>query len=131
MTEINHPTEAIAVRRVPQPADLANPGDYVFIARREPRRNVERIPIEPPAGLLRRLWWDWFGKKYAIREVLELSWPEQDTVILNCPTCNTPCATTKNHKILSIEPLTLEIPLTCPYCKTETFKVEQGVIMPA
>lgn len=55
--------------------------------------------------------------------MLELLWPEIDTVILNRPVCNSPCATAKNHKILSIEPLKLEIPLTWPYFKTKTFKI--------
>jgi uncharacterized protein YbaR (Trm112 family) len=123
--------EALAVRRVSTSADLANPGEYVFIEKRQPRRNVEQIPIEPPSGFFRRLWWEWFGKKYTLRVVLEMLWPEIDTIILNCPVCNGPCATTKNHKIISVEPLTLEIPLTCPYCKTNTFVVREGQIMTA
>jgi hypothetical protein len=122
-------TLAIKVRRVPRSDELLQPGDYVFIGKREPKRTVEQILIEAPTNRFRRLWWNWFGKKYALREVLELLWPEIDTVIVNCPACNSPCATTRNHKILSIEPLTLEIPLTCPYCKTNTFKIEEGNIM--
>lgn len=69
---------------------------------------MEQVALDPPAGFFRRLWWDWFGKKYALREALELLWPEQDAIILNCPVCNLPCATTRNHKIVSIEPLTIE-----------------------
>lgn len=123
--------EALPVRRVQHSEDVLRPGDYVFIEKREPRRNVEQIPVDPPTSFFRRLWWEWFGKKYALREVLEILWPEQDTVILNCPICNSPCATTKHHKIVSVEPLTLEIPLTCPYCKTNTFKIEEGIIIAA
>lgn len=130
MAKTNSPIEALAVRRE-HSEDLLNPGDYVFLAKREPRRTVEQIPIEPPTGFLRHLWWEWFGRKYALREVLELLWPEQDTVILNCPVCNSPCATTKNHRIICVEPLTLEVPLTCPYCKTQTFKIVEGQIMTA
>ncbi len=122
-------TTALEVKRVPHSEDLLHPGDYVFVNKREPRRNVEMIPIQAPTNRFRRLWWNAFGKKYALREVLELLWPEIDTIIVNCPVCNSPCATTRNHKILSIEPLTLEIPLTCPYCKTNTFKIEEGKIM--
>jgi hypothetical protein len=123
--------EALAVKRVPSSADLLNPGEYVFIPKRQPIRTVQQIAIDPPKNRFRRLWWNAFGKKYALREVLELLWPEIDTVIVNCPVCNGPCATTRNHKIISIEPLTLEIPLTCPYCKTQTFKVEEGTMIPA
>jgi len=121
-------TTALAVKRVPHSEDLLHPGDDVFVGKRAPIRTVEQIAIDPPTNRFQRLWWSWFGKKYALREVLEMLWPEIDTVILNCPVCNGPCATTRNHKILSIEPLTLEIPLTCPYCKTNTFKIEEGKI---
>jgi Zn finger protein HypA/HybF involved in hydrogenase expression len=77
------------------------------------------------------IWWSWFGQKYELKQIVELLWPEQDTLILNCPACDSPCATTKNHTIISVEPLTHQIPLTCPYCKTKTFKVEEGKLMPA
>jgi hypothetical protein len=50
--------------------------------------------------------------------------------ILNCPDCNQPFATKKNHKIISIEPLTVETPVTCPYSKDFTFKVSEEKIMP-
>jgi hypothetical protein len=131
-------TTALAVKRVPHSEDLLHPGDYVFIPKRDPIRTFHSIPLEPPAdkrggtviGDAFRYWkWKLFGPKYEIKQVVEFLWPEIDTVILNCPVCNSPCATTRNHKILSIEPLTLEIPLTCPYCKTNTFKVADGKIM--
>ncbi len=123
--------QALEVHRVSTSADLLHPGEYVFIPKRQPIRTVEQIAIDPPTNRFRRLWWNAFGKKFALREVLELLWPEIDTVIVNCPVCNGPCATTRNHKIISIEPLTLEIPLTCPYCKTQTFKVEEGKMITA
>jgi hypothetical protein len=123
--------QALEVRRVPTSADLAHPGEYVFVAKRAPHITYQSEPLEPPRGLLQRLWWNAFGKKYELKQIVELLWPEIDTIIMNCPTCNGPLATTRNHKILSIEPLTLEIPLTCPYCKTNTFKIEEGKIMPA
>lgn len=123
------PTTALEVKRLPHSEDLLHPGDYVFVGKREPRRNVEMVPIQAPTNRFHRLWWNAFGKKYALREVLELLWPEIDTIIVNCPICNSPCATTRSHRILSIDPLTLEIPLTCPYCKTNTFKIEEGKIM--
>ena len=123
-------TLAIKVRRVPRSDELLQPGDYVFIGKREPKRTVEQIPIEAPTNRFRRLWWIWFGKKYALREVLELLWPEIDTVIVNCPACNSPCATTGRHTIASLEPLTIETPITCPYCRINTFEIVEGKIIP-
>ena len=122
---------ALEVKRVPHSEDLLHPGEFVFIPKREPIRTFPSEPLEPPTGSLSRIWWNWFGKKYEIKQIVELLWPEIDTVIINCPECNQALATTKNHKIVSLEPLTIETPLTCPYSKTHTFKVEQGKIITA
>lgn len=75
------------------------------------------MPLDPPRGFFRRLHWHVFGKKYELKQYVELLWAEHDAIILNCPDCNGPCGATKNHKIISIEPLTLEIPLACPYAR--------------
>ncbi len=107
------------------------PGDFAFVAKRDPIRKVEQVQIDPPTGFFRRLWWEWFGKKYALREVLELLWPEYDAVLITCPSCHIPSATTREHKIISLDPLTIETPITCPYCKTVTFKVEEGQLVTA
>jgi hypothetical protein len=123
--------QALEVRRVRLSEDLSSPGDFVFIGRRAPRITVERLPLEAPSGFFKRLWWNYFGKKYEMKQIVELVWPDYDTIILNCPECNNPCATTKNHKILSIEPLTLQIPLTCPYCKTKSFTITEGKLIAA
>jgi hypothetical protein len=123
--ELNTP---LAAKRVPISADLLNPGDYVFVAARKPLITEEERLIEPPKGRVRRFFWILFGTKSYTTQTRLPMWPEIDTVIVNCPVCNGACATTRNHKILSIEPLTLEIPLTCPYCKTNTFTIEEGNI---
>jgi uncharacterized protein YbaR (Trm112 family) len=122
---------ALEVKRVPHSEDLSHPGEFVFIPKREPIRKFYSEPLTPPTGAFRRLWWNWFGKKYEIKQIVELLWPEIDTVIINCPDCNQPLATTKNHAIVSLEPLTIETSLTCPYSKTHTFKVADGKIMTA
>jgi hypothetical protein len=79
----------------------------------------------------RWLKWRVFSPKYEIKQIVELLWPEIDTVIINCPECNQALATTGQHKIISLEPLTIETPLTCPYSKTHTFKVAEGKIIVA
>jgi hypothetical protein len=56
-------------------------------------------------------------------------WPDIDTVILNCPICNGPIGTTKHHAIAELDPLTIESPTACLYCRTFTFKVVEGKIM--
>jgi len=122
--------QALEVRRVQSSADLLVPGDYVFIPKREPKKIVIKTPHVPPEGFFRRLFWDWFGKKYALREVLEALWPAFDTIILICPECKNAFATTERHKIFSVEPLTLSMPLTCPYCKTMSFDIKEGKITP-
>jgi hypothetical protein len=131
--------QALEVRRVPLSEDLSRPGDYVFIGKRPPRIQIERTPLSPPEDdgrtntmfLLRLLWWKFFGKKHEMKQVVELVWPDYDTVILNCPACNSPLAMPKANKIVSIEPLTLEIPLTCPYCKTKSFTITEGKLIAA
>jgi hypothetical protein len=123
--------QALEVRRVSLSEDLSRPGDYVFVGRRAPRITIERTPLTPPVGMLEKLWWNLFGKKYEMKQIVELVWPDYDAIILNCPVCNGPCATTKRHKIISIEPLTLEIPLTCPYCKTQSFNITEGKLIAA
>lgn len=122
-------TTAQEVKRVPKSEDLLHPGDFVFIPKREPVRTYQSIPLTPPAGFLKRLLWNLFGQKYEIRMHEHPLWPDIDTVIVNCPICNGPVGTTKHHAIANIEPLTIETPITCPYCRTFTFKVAEGKIM--
>jgi uncharacterized protein YbaR (Trm112 family) len=134
------PTTALEVKRVSHSEDLLHPGEFVFIPKREPIRRFHSEPIEPPADkyggtmigdAFRYLKWRLFGPKYEIKQIVELLWPEIDTVIINCPDCNQPLATTRNHTIVSLEPLTIETALTCPYSKTHTFKVAEGKIITA
>jgi hypothetical protein len=124
-------TTALEVKRVPRSEDLLHPGEYVFIPKREPRRTFQSIALDPPKAFGRRVLWNLFGKKYELKQIVAFVWPEIDTVVINCPDCNGTLATTGNHKIISVEPLTIEIPLTCPYTKEHTFKVAEGKIMPA
>ena len=105
------------------------PWRVVFIPKREPIRTYHSVPLDPPAGAFRRLWWNLFGKKYEIQQTVTPVYPDIDTVILNCPICNGAIGTTKNHAIAALEPLTINTPITCPYCRTYTFKVVEGKIM--
>ena len=122
--------QALEVRRVPHSEELLHPGDFAFISKREPDIRVERIPLTPPTGFFKLLWWKLFGKKFELKQYVELRWPNYDAVIVNCPNCNQPCASTRTHKIVSLEPLTLEIPITCPYCKSVTFEINKGTLTP-
>jgi hypothetical protein len=76
---------------------------------RAPIITVERHPLLPPSGFLRRILWNAFSKKYELKRIVELVWPKRDTVILNCPHCNQLVATTTKHTIVSIEPLTTPV----------------------
>jgi uncharacterized protein YbaR (Trm112 family) len=113
-----------------------------------------------PSGFWARIIWVISGRKPLVKEVIETQWPEYDAIILNCPKCNQPCATSKDHhttmetcflcsgtgsvckkagwttlKCASCngtgdtvkEPLTIDRPITCPYCRT-TFNVSEGTI---
>lgn len=111
--------QAIEVRRVPSSADLTAPGDFAFIPKREPLRRLEQVPITPPRNFFKRLVWHFFGKKQEARQFIELQWPEYDAIILNCPHCNMALATTKTHKIVSLEPLTIESPIGCEYSRSK------------
>jgi hypothetical protein len=89
--------DALKVRRVPASDELAKPADYVFVQKRQPIITVERQPLLPPSSFLKRLWWDAFGKKYELKRIVELLWPERDTVILNCPQCSQPVSGYAKH----------------------------------
>jgi hypothetical protein len=121
---------ALEVKRVPHSEDLLHPCEFVFISKGEPVRRFESIRLDPPKGWVRRKLWELFGRKYEVKQIAEFVRPEIDTVIFNCPACNSPCAATKNHKIVNLEPITIETPITCLYCRTSTFKVAEGRIMP-
>jgi uncharacterized protein YbaR (Trm112 family) len=122
--------QALKVRRVSLSEDLSRPGDYVFIGKRAPIRKFEPIPSDPPKGFFRRIGWHLLGKKQLYKEIIEIVWPDYDTIILNCPECNGALAMPSKNKIISVEPLTLERTLVCPYCKTKTFDIEGGKIIP-
>ena len=123
--------DALQVRRVKFSEDLLQRGDYFFVAKRQPNITVERVPVNPPQGIVERIWWKWFGKKEELKQIIEVLWPEYDAIIVNCPQCNQPCATKREYKIIAVEPLTIETPITCPYCRTITFKVIEGKLMSA
>lgn len=120
----------IEVRRVEHSEDLASPGDYVFIAKREPKVTVEKHPLLPPEGRLKRIWWAFFGAKYELKTNIEPFWPDRGVIVVNCPVCNSPCATTR-HTIECVEPLTLDIPILCPYCRTTSFEIKDGKLITA
>jgi hypothetical protein len=122
-------TTAQEVKRVPHSEELLHPGDYAFVAKREPIVITNSEPVPPPTGFFRRLWWTFFGEKAITSKTLIRQWPDIDTVIVNCPLCNGPVATTKHHTIKDLDPLTIETPITCPYCGTFKFKVVQGKIV--
>jgi hypothetical protein len=109
--------KALEVRRVATSADLMAPGDFAFVPRREPLRRIEYTPVPPPRGFFKRIVWQFFGEKRTEKQFIELQWPEYDTVILNCPYCNLPLALTRSHKIVSLEPLTIETPIGCVYSR--------------
>jgi hypothetical protein len=88
--------EAFTVRRVKYSQDLLHKGDYFFVAKRHPNITVERVPVMQPQGILERIWWNWFGKKEELKQIVEIVWPEHDAIIVNCPQCNQPSASTKN-----------------------------------
>jgi Zn finger protein HypA/HybF involved in hydrogenase expression len=118
-------TQVPAVR-VKSSEDLLNKGEYVFIQARKPEVRSEKTPIAAPSGKLAQWLWLRVGKKYETKEIVTEVWPKIDTVILNCPKCNGTLGTTKEHTILSVEPLKLDLPLTCPYCRSFTFEVKEG-----
>ncbi|MDP9049822.1 MAG: hypothetical protein M3O31_03735 [Acidobacteriota bacterium] len=125
--------KALEVRRVSSSGDLTAPGDFAFIPKREPIRRLEHVPITPPRNFFKRIIWHFFGKKQETRQYIELQWPEYDAVILNCPHCNMPLATTKTHKIVSLEPLTIETPIGCEYSRgkgiaTKAREQEEAVV---
>lgn len=121
--------KSTTARRVPSSADLTKQGDYVLAPKREPVRRYEPV-AGSPSGFWARLIWTISGRKPLVKEVVEALWPEYDAIILNCPNCNQPCATSKDHRIVTVEPLTIDRPITCPYCRTP-FTVSEGNITTA
>jgi hypothetical protein len=130
--------QTLELHRVPHSIDLEKPGDFAFVSKREPIREITRTPVDPPTGFLRTLWWTMFGKKYIEKETVLPLWPEYDVVVMMCPHCNQPIGTTKEHHIVSTEPLTIQQPLACAYSRptltalpTIAFQIKDGKIMPA
>ena len=130
--------QALELRRVTVSADLMQAGDFAFVPKREPIREVTRPPVDPPAGFFKSILWSVFGKKYVEKVTILPLWPEYDAVILMCPHCNQAIGTTKEHHIVSTDPLTIEQPLACAYSKpaptalpTIAFSIKDGKIMSA
>ena len=73
------------VRRVQYSEDLLKRGDHFFVAMRDPIVTGKRMPLQAPHGFLKRIWWDWFGKKEELKQIVEAMWPEYDAIIVNCP----------------------------------------------
>ncbi|HEY2471056.1 MAG TPA: hypothetical protein VGI45_24890 [Terracidiphilus sp.] len=122
-------TTAQEVKRVLHSEELLHPGDFVFIPKREATKRFESVPVQPPKGRIARWIWKHFGKKFELKPIFEEVWPAHDAIVINCPICNGPVATTNYHPIATLDPLTIEKPITCPYCRTFTFKVVEGKIM--
>jgi hypothetical protein len=107
--------QALEVRRVSSSEDLLHPGEYVYIPARPPEITREKKPIVAPVGFWKTIWWALFSRKYEIIQTKNPSWPEVNSVIIVCPQCSVPFASSKLHPILSIDPLTIVQSLTCPY----------------
>ena len=58
--------------------------------------------------------WAFVRKKYEIIETKNESWSEVNSIIIVCPECKVPFASSKLHSIFSEEPLTINRSLTCP-----------------
>jgi hypothetical protein len=69
---------ALEVKRVKSSEDLLHPGEYVFIEKRAPKITVERMPLRPPTKFFKHIAWNLFGKKYELKQHVELLWPEHD-----------------------------------------------------
>jgi hypothetical protein len=130
--------QALELHRVLHSVDLEKPGDFAFVPKREPLREITRTPIDPPTGFFKRVFWDMFSRKYTQAETITPIWPDYDAVIVMCPHCSQPIGTTKEHHIVSTEPLTIEQPLACAYSRaslkglpTIAFQIKDGKIMPA
>jgi hypothetical protein len=115
--------QASAVR-VKSSEDLLNKGEYVFIAKRAQEVHYESEAIPNP-GFFRRL----LGRTHTMKRIENPVWPKIDTIIINCPKCNGAIGTAKEHTILCVEPLQLDLPLTCPYCRNFTFEVKSGSLI--
>jgi hypothetical protein len=102
--------QPLEVRKVTSSESLVKPGDYVFIQKRPPLVRYERKPLEKPKFFQRM-----FRRNYELKQIVELQWPQHDAIILNCPDCNSPIATTSKHKIISLDPLTTESRQPAPY----------------
>lgn len=77
------------------------------------------------------------ARKQSYKEVIEIVWPDYDAIVMNCPHCNRPIGTTKDHRIVSIEPLTIEKPLACAYSRPSltaapliAFQINDGKVTP-
>jgi hypothetical protein len=132
------PLKALEVKRVEHSEDLLHPGEFVFVAKRQPKITTETIAVEPPQGTFKKLLWTFFGAKHTVKQTIEPVWPDYDAVILMCPHCNQPIGTTKEHHVVSTEPLTIDQPLACAYSRpspralpTIAFQIKDGKIMPA
>jgi len=131
------PVHTLEVRRVPSSADLMQAGDYCYIEKRAPIRKFEPVADEAPRGFIRKLISYLGGKKQSFKEVIEIVWPDYDAIVLMCPHCNQPIGTTKEHHIVSTDPLTIKQPLACAYSRpTPTaspliaFRINDGKVTP-
>jgi hypothetical protein len=106
------PTTALEVKRVPHSEELLHPGEFCTIPKREPIVLMNMEPVQPPQGLFSRLIWRFFGEEYVTTKTVIPQRPDVDTVIVNCPLCNGPVGTTKNHLRKAITPLSRRLVTT-------------------
>jgi hypothetical protein len=133
--------KALEVRRVATSPDIERPGDYCFIAKREPIRTYDTMTVERPRGIWTAILMALGipATKRVTRETLLPQWPDYDAIVMACPHCGQPIGTTKEHRIVSVEPLTIDQPIACAYSRgagkfdtpTVAFTVKDGKIMPA
>lgn len=73
----------------------------------------------------------WFKRLFGAKE--KQSWDFVTTVVIACPYCGVPIMTGTVHKVVSRKPLTIEMPITCPYDQDNphSFKVVKGKIVAA
>jgi hypothetical protein len=55
--------QALEVRSVTASSDLFHLGEYAFVPKRHAHISFEKPTLTLPTGLLKRLWWNAFGRK--------------------------------------------------------------------
>ena len=122
-------TTAQEVKRVSTPDEPLHRGDVVFLQKREPIKTFESVPCRSAERHRCALALATVREQVRTEAGVRAGMAGHRHLRHALPHLQRPNGSHEASPITSLDPLTIDAPITCPFCSTFTLKVVEGRIL--